>query len=177
MFKALKPNFSTPQFWRSAASVLALALICVPLTIGAIRAFPIWDDAWLWLLLKEKGVGMIPASIPDRPVMATLWSLLGTSEHAFWSASFVAQALLWPTLGIVSALLWTHLFPNLRRYAMVAGCVTVAPIISKVQMVTANIALGHLLSVVLSYGAFLLLLRFVMTDGRFGRVALGLSIP
>ena len=39
-------------------SMLALGLICVPLTIGAIWAFPIWDDAWLWLLLKENGTGM-----------------------------------------------------------------------------------------------------------------------
>jgi hypothetical protein len=173
----LKPGFSAPPIWRLAASVLALVLICVPLTIGAIWAFPIWDDAWLWLLLKENGVGVIGASVADRPVMATLWSLLATSEHTFWRASFVAQALLWPTLALISALLWTHLFPNLRRYAMVVACVTVAPIISKVQMVTANIAFGGLLSVVLGYGAFLLVLRFVMVDDRFGRVALGLSVP
>ena len=120
---------------------------------------------------------MIAASEADRPVMATLWSLLATSEHAFWHALFVAQALLWPTLGIISAVLWTYLFPNLRQYALVIGCVTVAPILSKVQMVTANIALASLLSVVLSYGAFLLLLNFVMVGDRFGRAALGLSIP
>jgi hypothetical protein len=109
--------------------------------------------------------------------MAIVWSLLATTEPAFWRASLVAQALLWPTLGIISAILWTILFPHLRQYAMVVGCITVAPIISKVQMVTANIALAHLLSVVPSYGAFLLLLRFVLADGRYGRVALGLSLP
>ena len=68
-------------------------------------------------------------------------------------------------------------FPHLRQYAIVVGCITVAPIISKVQMVTATIALTHLLSVVPSYGAFLLLLRFVIADDRFGRAALGLSLP
>jgi hypothetical protein len=162
---------------RASASILALVLICVPLTIGAIWAFPIWDDAWFWLLLKENGTAIIATTWVDRPVMGTLWSLFATSEHAFWRASLVAQALLWPTLGIMSALLWTYLFPNLRQYAMVVGCVTVAPIISKVQMVTATIALQHLLSVVLSYGAFLLLLRFVMAKGHFGWAALGLSLP
>jgi hypothetical protein len=177
MINAIKLRLSARQLWRSVASGLALVLICVPLTIGAIWAFPIWDDGWLWLLLKENGAGMIAASMADRPVIATLWSLLATSEHAFWHASFVAQALLWPIFGIMSALLWTRLFPDLRQYAMVVGCVTVAPIISKVQMVTANIALGALLSVVLTYGAFLLLLRFVMADGRLGRAALGLSLP
>jgi hypothetical protein len=158
--------------------VLALVLICVPLTIGAIWAFPIWDDAWLWLLLNEKGAGMITTSVADRPVMATLWSLFATSEQqVFWWASFMAQALLWPTLGIISALLWTYLFPKLRQYSMVVACVTIAPIISKVQMVTAVITLGTLLSVVLAYCAFLLLRRFVITDGPFGRAALGLSVP
>jgi hypothetical protein len=156
--------------------MLALVLICAPLTIGTIWAFPVWDDGWLWLLINEKGTGIIPASEADRPVMAALWSLLAPSEPALWYASFVAQALLWPIFGIMSALVWTYLFPNLRQYAMMAGCVTVAPIISKVQMVAVNIPLGQLLCVTLSYGALLLLLRFVMTGGRFGRVALGLGL-
>jgi hypothetical protein len=169
-------GFQASPVLRMSASVLALVLVCVPLTIGAIWAFPIWDDAWFWLLLQANGTGSIVATWVDRPVMATVWSLLATSEPAFWRASLVAQALLWPSLGIISAILWAMLFPQLRQYAMVVGCITVAPIISKVQMVTANIALAHLLSVVLSYGALVLLLRFVMTDGRLGGAALGLSL-
>jgi hypothetical protein len=165
------------QYAFNLFSMLALVLICVPLTIGAIWAFPIWDDAWVWLILNENSTGILGTAWGDRPVVATLWSLLATSEHAFWHASFVAQALIWPLLGMISALLWIHLFPDLRRYAMVVACVAVAPIVSKLQMVTANIALAHLLSVVLSYGSFLLLLRFVMADDRFGRAALGLSVP
>ena len=42
--------------------MLALVLICVLLTIGAIWALPIWDDAFVWPLLKEKGAGMITAA-------------------------------------------------------------------------------------------------------------------
>ena len=170
-------GFQAPPLTRASASVLALVLICVPLTIGAIWAFPIWDDGWVWLFINEKGTDAIRPFWVDRPVMGTVWSLLATTEPAFWRAAVVAQALLWPTLGIVSAILWTILFPHLRQYAMVVGCITVAPIISRVQMVTACIALVHLLSVVPSYGAFLLLLRFVMADRRFGRAALGLSLP
>jgi hypothetical protein len=162
---------------RAIASVLALVLICVPLTLGAMWAFPMWDDAWIWLLLKEQGTGAITTTWVDRPVMATVWSLLAPSEPAFWRAAVMAQALLWPTLGILSAVLWALLFPHIRPYAMVVGCLTVAPLISKVQMVTATIALQHLLSVVPSYGALLLLLRYVLADGRVGRVALGVSLP
>ena len=170
-------GFQTPPLLRASASVLALVLICVPLTIGAIWAFPIWDDGWNWLFINEIGTGAIWPFWADRPLMGTVWSLLATTEPAFWRAAVVAQALLWPTFGIISAMLWTLLFPHLRQYAMVVGCITVAPIISRVQMVTAAIALQHLLSVVPSYGAFVLLLRFVMADGRFGRAALGLSLP
>ena len=169
--------FLAPSRSRAIASVLALALICVPFTLGAFWAFPIWDDAWIWLLLKEHGTGAITATWVDRPVMASIWSLLAPTESAFWRAALVAQAVLWPTLGIFSAIFWTILFPHLRQYAMVLACMTIAPIVSKVQMVTANIALAFLLSVVPSYGAFLLLLRFVRADGRFGWVALGLSLP
>ena len=169
--------FLAPSRSRAIASVLALALICVPLTLGALWAFPIWDDAWIWLLLKEHGTGAITTTWVDRPVMATVWSLLATTEPAFWRAALAAQAVLWPTLGILSAILWTILFPHLRQYAMVVACMTIAPIVSRVQMVTANIALAHLLSVVPSYGAFLLLLRFVRADGRFAWAALGLSVP
>ena len=162
---------------RAIASASALLLICVPLMIGAIWAFPIWDDAWLWLLLKEHGAEVIAASFADRPLNAALWALLATSEHAFWHAAFIAQALLWPTFGLISALLWSHLFPHHRRYALVVACLTVAPFATKVQMVTANIALASLLSVVLGYGALLLLLRFVKADDNRGRVAFALSLP
>jgi len=176
MLNDLKLSFLTPPPLKAIASLLALFMICAPLTIGAIRAFPIWDDAWFWLLLETNGTGAITTTWVDRPFLATVWSLLATTEAGFWRASFVAQALLWPTLGILSALLWSILFPYLRQYAMVVGCITVAPLISRVQMITANIALAHLLSIVSGYGAFLLLLRFVMTDGRLGWVALGLSL-
>src|SRR5262245_48120973 len=125
-------------------SIFALFLICAPLTIGASWTFPIFDDGWLWLLLNENCAGLFAASQADRPVMAALWRLLATSEQAFWHSSFVAQAFFWPIFALIAALLWTQFFPNLRRYAMVVGCFTIAPIISKVQMVTATIVLASL---------------------------------
>jgi hypothetical protein len=130
-------GFPAPPYLRAGASVLAVALICVPLTLGALWAFPIWDDAWCWLLLEAHGPGTITTTWVDRPVLAAVWSLLAPTEPAFWRAAVVAQALLWPSSGLLSALFWTTLLPQVRHYAMVVGCLTVAPIISKVQMVTA----------------------------------------
>src|SRR5574341_459843 len=111
MFNNFELRFLAPSLSRATASVLALVLICVPLTIGAIWAFPIWDDGWLWLLINEKGTGAIRPFWVDRPFMGTVWSLFATTEPAFWRAGVAAQALLWPTFGIVSAILWTILFP------------------------------------------------------------------
>ena len=48
-------------------SLLALVLICGPLTIGAIWAFPIWDDAWVWLILNENSTGILGTAWGDRP--------------------------------------------------------------------------------------------------------------
>ena len=81
-----------PPPLRAIASALALALICVPLTMGALWAFPIWDDAWFWLLLNEHGTGAIVTTWVDRPIMAAVWSLLAPTEPAFWRASLGAGA-------------------------------------------------------------------------------------
>lgn len=160
------------------AGIVALLLICLPFTVGAIWAFPIWDDSWLWLLIKERGVDAIAPAFSDRPVNARLWDLLAISEQVFWFIGLVAQTITWPIFGVMAALLWDRLFPSLRRYALLVGCVAVAPFVTKVQMVTVNIALASLLSIVLAYGALLLLLRFVATDSQArGRVALLVSLP
>jgi len=162
----------------SMASVLALLLICAPFTIGAIAAFPIWDDASVWLLVQEHGLSALLAGHRDRPVMGHLWSLLAISENTFWGAAFVAQALLWPALGLLSVLLWSHYFPTLRRFAWVVGCVAVAPFATKVQMVTANIALASFLSVALGYAALVLFAALIAGDDRWSRArfAAGLSL-
>lgn len=156
-------------------SVLALLLLCGCYTAGAIGAFPLWDDAWIWLLLKEKGPAAIEASFSDRPVNAWLWSTLAVSENQFWRVSFLSQALLWPLLGLLSALLWNRLFPDLKRYAGLVAVVAVAPFVTKVQMVTANIALASLLPVVLAYGALLLFWRYAELEERGAVIALALG--
>ena len=161
---------------RTAVSVLALLLLCGCYTAGAIGAFPLWDDAWIWLLLEEKGPEAIQASFSDRPVNAWLWSTLAESKSLFWRASFVSQALLWPLLGLLSALLWNRLFPELRRYAGLVAVVAVAPFVTKVQMVTVNIALASLLPVVLAYAAVLLLWRYAESEERSAVFALALGV-
>jgi hypothetical protein len=113
------------------------------------------------LALDEHGTGRLAATEPDRFVMGHLWAPLAPSAATFWAAALVAQAVLWPLLALCSALLWRRLRPGLARDAPLVACVTVAPYLTKVQAVTANIALASLLSVVAAYAAGLCALRFV----------------
>lgn len=160
----------------SIPSIIALLLICTALTLGSILTFPIWDDGWFWLFLQERGADGIVVSLADRPVWAHLLSFFATSETSFWYVAFAAQALLWPALGVLSAKLWTFLFPDLRQYAFVVACLAIAPIVTTGQMLTgAQFALGPLLSIVMGYGALLLLLKFITTQQRFGELYLILS--
>ncbi len=138
------------KFPHTTAAVAALLAICGCFTLGAIGAFPLWDDGWIWLLLREKGRWAIQTSFSDRPLNAWLWTTLAVREGLLWNTALVAQAVLWPAMGWVSARLWNRLFPNLKRYAWLAACVSVAPFVTKIQMVTLNIALASLLPVILA---------------------------
>ena len=164
---------SQAQFW-NGSSILALLLIVAPLTIGAIGAFPLWDDAWNWLYLKERGADFV-AAIPDRPVMAYLWTMLGASEDFFWNTNIVLHAVVWSAFGVISALLWRRLFPELSGYGWAVACLTVAPLGFHVQFMLVNVVLGPLLSIVLAYAAFLMLLRYVRADDGTGWKALAVG--
>src|SRR3712207_2725375 len=110
----LKVRLSDSSFVRTIAAILSLLLICIPFTIGAIGAFPLYDDGWFWLLLREHGARSVVPALRDRPVWAALLALLARSESVVWVVSFAAQALLWPALGLLAALLWRRLFPQYR---------------------------------------------------------------
>lgn len=162
-----------PPFW-NAASLLALLMVLAPLTIGAIGSLPMWDDAWNWLYFKEKGTDFL-TGLPDRPVMGYVWTVLSLSEEAFWKFNFVAHAVLWGGFAITAALLWKHLLPHLAHYGWVVACITIAPFGFHVQTMLASIVLGCLLSIVLAYAAFLLVLRFVKASDAVGLGALVVS--
>ena len=166
-------SIEVPPFW-NAASMLALLMVLAPLTIGAIGSLPMWDDAWNWLYFKEKGTDFL-TGLPDRPVMGYVWTVLSLSEQAFWRFNFVAHAVLWGGFATAAALLWKHLFPHLAHYGWVVACVTIAPFGFHVQTMLVSIVLGCLLSIVLAYAAFLLVLRFVKAGDAVGWGALVVS--
>jgi hypothetical protein len=166
-------HIGQPPFW-SLPSLVALLMVLAPLTIGAIGALPMFDDAWNWLYFKEKGTDFI-TGLPDRPVMGYVWTVLSLSENAFWLFNYAAHAFLWGGLAFATAILWRHLLPNLAPYGWVAACVAIAPFGFHSQTMLANIVLGCLLSIVLAYSAYLLLLRFIRVSDTAGWIALAAS--
>lgn len=158
---------------RRIAGAAAVLLLSAPYVYGALGAFPIWDDAWLWLLLREHGVDAVMPSHPDRPLNAAIWEWLA-ARQALFPAGFVAQAISWPLLGGITALIWTRLYPQRHRFAALAGCLAVAPFATQIQMVTVTVALASLLPVLLAYAAVLLAWRYVR---RGSWTALLLAVP
>ena len=142
-------NIGQAPFW-NLPSLVALLMVLAPLTIGAIGALPMFDDAWNWLYFKEKGTDFI-TGLPDRLVMGYVWTVLSLSEDAFWLFNYAAHAFLWGGLAFATAILWRHLLPNLAPYGWVAACVAIAPFGFHSQTMLANIVLGCLLSIVLAY--------------------------
>ncbi|MEZ5330596.1 MAG: hypothetical protein R2991_00785 [Thermoanaerobaculia bacterium] len=162
----------------SLAPVSALLLLVATLVAGARAVFPLWDDAWLWLLLDEHGPGSVAASFPDRPVNGALWALLARAPGGFWPAAFLLQGVLWLLLGLCAARLWVTLFPRSRRLSWLVACLTVAPVRAPIQLVTANVGLASLPAVVGGWVGVLVLAAFVRHGGRGRavRAAAGLAL-
>ncbi len=160
-------DFLATPFW-NVPSALALGLVVAALTLGAAGAFPLWDDAWNWLYFKERGSDFVTA-IPDRPVMAYLWTVLASSEEWFWRINLAFHAATWFAFGVTAALLWRRLFPEASVYGWVVACLTIAPFGFNVQLMLINIVLGSLMSIVLAYAAFLVLLRYITEAQASGR--------
>src|SRR5258705_3499675 len=153
---------------------LIIALLCATFTVGAVAAFPEFDDGYLMLILKERGVSAILSAHPDRPLVGWIWQVLATvfGSH-LWAFGFLSHVALWTVLGIQASLLWNRMFPELMRYGGVIGCLTVAPIVVQVQLSTVTITLLGLLSAVLGYGAILLIFTFI---GKASRSAFVLGL-
>ncbi len=136
-------------------------------TFCAVRAFPQMDDAYLLLLLKERGAAAVAAAHRDRPLVGAIWQALAAGAgSSFWGVVFAAHFVLWLALGLLSCRIWRRLFPGWERYAVVAGAAAVAPIVVRTQFSTATISLLGVLSVVPVWAAVLLAWRFAESGRR-----------
>jgi hypothetical protein len=153
-----------------------LLLVCSALAAAAAGAFPTLDDAYLNLLLREHGPQGLFVGHQDRPVLAILLRVAASAFGGhFWTFAFLANVVLWTTIGIQTCILWRMMMPAWSQYAIVAGLLAVAPIVVRIQLVTASVTLVGVLSVVLVYGGLLTLVGALGRNSR-GGVALGLLL-
>ncbi len=145
---------------RHIGAFLVFLLLLLPLTRGAAHFYPKLDDATMELIVKENGKHALPASLVFRPVHGWIVDKAVLSGHDR-SLGLLAQFAGWSLLGVITLVLWSQLFPDKRRYGAIAACLVIAPLILKGQLSTWFFVVPVNLAVVLSYGAGVLLWRYV----------------
>lgn len=143
------------RFLRSA--VLWLPLVAIS-AFCALRAFPVYDDGYLVLLMREAGVDGIAAAHPDRPLYGLLLELcarIGGGSPAFYVAVSLA---LWLALAVEASVLWALLLPAIPDMGAVVGTLCLAPVFVQTQLTTVTLALTAGLAVDLALAGFLLVL-------------------
>ena len=141
------------------AEVAVLLLICSTLAIGAFLSFPLYDDGWLALVLRESGRHSLAQNMGDRPVFGFLLEWVASFGAANRFVFVLINAVLWLAFAIESGMLFRKLFPELKDYNVVPACLTLAPIVLQTQLSTALVAIPANLATICGYAAILVLLR------------------
>lgn len=153
----------TRAFW---AVVLLFGAALGALAFGAWAGFPVFDDAYLVLFLREAGVGALEAQHPHRPLFGLL---LKWSAEAFGieRGPYVATATVcWGLLAWQTARLSRRLQPAAPELAVLAALLVLSPILVSTQYTTATTVLPANIPVSLCMAALLVCLK---EDGQGDR--------
>ena len=150
----------SPVHFESAA----LLLICITLAIGAFLSFPLYDDGWLALTLRESGRSALAQYMGDRPAFGLLLEWTASFGAANKIVFVLVNAFLWLGFAIESGLLFRKLFPEFKQYAILASCLTLAPIVLQTQLSTALVVIPANLATILGYAAIIVLLQHSNAD-------------
>jgi hypothetical protein len=141
-----------------SSGAAALLLICGTLAVGAFFAFPLYDDGWMALMLREAGPHSLKTFMGDRPVFGVLLQTVARFGAANKFVFVSVDVVLWLAFAVEAGLLFQKLFPELRNYSIVASCLTLAPIVVQTQLCTALVVIPANLATILGYAALLFLL-------------------
>ena len=136
----------------------ALLLICLTLSVGAFLCFPLYDDGWMALVLRESGPRWLAQHMGDRPFVGFLLERVASFGPANRLVFVILNAVLWLVFAIESLILFRELFPEFKDYSMVAACLTLAPIVLQTQLSTAVVVIPANLATILGYASILVLL-------------------
>ena len=143
---------------------LTLSIICGVLAIGAFLSFPLYDDGWLTLVVRESGPHFLTQHMGDRPVFGLLLEQIANFGAANKFVFVLINAIIWLGFAVESGLLFRKLFPELKDYSIVVSCITLAPIVLQTQLSTVLVSIAANLPIVLGYSAILVLIRYSKTE-------------
>ncbi|HVX65491.1 MAG TPA: hypothetical protein VHA11_02755 [Bryobacteraceae bacterium] len=149
-------------------SLVLLATVSVS-AIASALAFPVYDDCYLLLIVKELGRGAVQAAHPDRPIFGWLLQIVAPLVlHPV--ALAVLNACCWLAFGALAAAVAASLLG--RRFVPAAGVLSVAPLVVQTQTTTVTTCFAANVPVLLVLVALLLLLPAAGRGGRPGAVRL-----
>ena len=141
---------------------IALAAVVVPMVAamaaGAIWGYPVFDDAYYLMALREGAAGDLAAQHRDRPVYG---ALLQAAALTFGRAEAPCVALavgFWALLAWQTHRLWKRLFPEQAEIALLAAALAFSPLLVEIQFTTVTTILPITLPVTLCLAAVLYLL-------------------
>lgn len=150
----------------SHPELLALLVVALALTFAAAMVHPVWDDAWLAMLLDAGG--SISSNMKDRPLVGLIWQTLSETS-LLWSSGYVIHCGVWFFTAVVGMCIWRAFYPGFAQYSLLIGCLILAPVICKTQMVILTTMLTSHLPVLLVYAAYLLKVYIVRNQATSKR--------
>lgn len=168
-------GFVSIETLRPLTSPAVLFFLVIALAVGAFWAFPVYDDGYMMMYLREPGVSFAEVN-RDRPIPGYLHEILvraGGNNPALYVS---LNAAMWLVLAFQTRALFQNVFPDLKNYGMVVACLTVAPIVVQVQISVLVVAVTVVLFTILGYAAVLLTLKSAETQGPLRMVLLALSL-
>jgi len=147
------------------AAIIAAAVL-LPGILALIQVFPITDDAWLALLMKEKGADTLTIEMAHRPVFAWILRECFASRASYFGIALAVNILCWLSMALQVHWLTATLFPEWRHLGTLAAALAVAPILSLVQLSTLTVTLPIILPTVLSLAALMMAVRSATSGAK-----------
>jgi hypothetical protein len=142
-----------------------LAALVTVLTAAAAWIYPIWDDGRLILAIQQSGSEAIWVNFGNRP-LAALYYIFLMKYQVFLPASIVLHWMTWLGIGLITMRFWRLMFPAHAGFALLPALLSVAPILTKVQLAILTIPSIVLVGPVIGFIAIFMILSEQPTRSR-----------
>lgn len=139
--------------WPLAA---AFAVIACALAFGAWTGFPVFADAWVPLVVQERGAHVLAADSADRPVGGWLLQAIVSSFGFGPTQSAIFVLVFWLVFASQVGRLWTKVFPARAALAWLPAMLALSPIVVRTQFTSLTTLLYCQLPVMIGLEALLL---------------------